>query len=137
MDNIIPLPTDNIYKFYALFGLLLVIFVISAVIYLNQSTNELIFSSELEYEILKTIKNPTPVDLAKIKQIEKKIEIILTNKKFMVNSIGVLLAIALIAIVYGFFKWHLEVQPLQDEIMRSQLEKLKHELQMLNDNVKP
>lgn len=30
MENKIPLPTDNIYKFYALFGLLLLVFTIGA-----------------------------------------------------------------------------------------------------------
>lgn len=33
--------------------------------------------------------------------------------------------------LYGFKKWHSEVQPIQDEIVRLQLEKLRHEVEQL------
>jgi hypothetical protein len=132
MEKIIPLPTDNIYKFYALFGLLTIIFCISATIYINHSTNELVFASTIEYEALKTIEKPTSVEAARIKVIEKKVEMALSDKQFFKYSISILLGLALFAMCYGFWKWHREVQPIQDEILRLQLEKLRKELQNLS-----
>ncbi|CAC9587217.1 hypothetical protein [uncultured Gammaproteobacteria bacterium] len=53
MDNRIPLPTDNIFKFYALFGLLLVIFGIGSTLYVGKTTNDLVFEIAVEYQTLK------------------------------------------------------------------------------------
>lgn len=65
MENKIPLPTDSIYKFYALFGLLLFIFSIGSTIYVSRSTNELVFTSAIEFETLKVIEKPTSVEIAR------------------------------------------------------------------------
>ncbi len=56
MDSRIPLPTDNIFKLYALFGLLLLIFSIASALYVNKSTNDLIFETAVNYETLKEAK---------------------------------------------------------------------------------
>lgn len=53
MESRVPLPTDNIFKFYALFGLLLTIFSAGSVLYVNKSTNDLAFEIAVEYETLK------------------------------------------------------------------------------------
>ncbi len=53
MENRIPLPTDNIFKFYAMFGLLLVIFGIGSILFVSRSTNDLVFEVAVEYETLK------------------------------------------------------------------------------------
>ena len=53
MLNRVPLPTDNIFKFYALFGLLLVMFGIGSTLYVSKSTNDLVFGIAVEYETLK------------------------------------------------------------------------------------
>jgi len=44
MESKIPLPTDNIYKFYALFGLLLFITSGLTVVWNSNTTNETIHS---------------------------------------------------------------------------------------------
>jgi hypothetical protein len=131
MESRIPLPTDNIFKFYALFGLLLFIFCSSSIIYVEHSTNELVFQSVIELESVKQIANPSPVDTAKKLVLEKRIEIALSDRKSSVGAIGVFLAISIASMVFGFVKWHREVQPIQDKIAKLQLEKLQYEVDQL------
>jgi len=56
MESKIPLPTDNIYKFYALFSLLLLIFSLGAFLYVQQSANEQVIAILPELEVLKEAK---------------------------------------------------------------------------------
>jgi hypothetical protein len=128
MENNIPLPTDSIYKFYALFGLLLFIFSIGSTIYISRSTNDLVFTSAIEYETLKAIEKPTSVEIAKRVGIEKRVEIAPADKKFFLYSLGVIAGLATFAMIYGFTKRHRDIQPIQDETARLQFEKLKLEV---------
>ena len=131
MENKIPIPTDNIFKFYAFFGLLLFIFSAGSIMYVVHSTNELAFQAIVEIETIKQIPNPSPVDLAKKQVLEKRLEIGVADKKFYLRVIGVFTAVSIGLMIYGFKKWHKDVQPVQDEITRLQLEKLRHEVGQL------
>lgn len=128
MKSNIPLPTDSIYKFYAMFGLLLLIFSAGSTLYVSHSTNDLIFSSAIEYETLKAIEKPTTVEIAKRVGIEKRIEIAIADRKFHINALGTIGGLAILLMVYGFAKWHRDIQPVQDETARLQLEKLRLEI---------
>ena len=132
MDKI-PIPTDNIFKFYALFGLLLFVFCGSAIIYMEHSTNELGFRGMVEYAAIKQISNPSPVDQAKMNSLEKRIQIAVADDKFYSSAIGSFLVISIILICYGFWKWHRDVQPIQDDMVRLQIEKLRYEVQQLKN----
>lgn len=132
MENRVPVPTDSIYKFYALFGLLLFVFCAASTIYVTRSTNDLIFTSSIEYEILKAIEKPTAVETAKREGIEKRVEIAVSDKALFSKVLGVIAGLAIVAMAYGFSKWHRQVQPIQDETARLQLEKLRHEVQALS-----
>ncbi|BAK76493.1 hypothetical protein NH8B_2107 [Pseudogulbenkiania sp. NH8B] len=134
MENKIPLPTDSIYKFYALFGLLIFIFCLGSSLYITRSTNELIFASTIEYETLKSTTKPTAIEATKQKVIEKKVELALSDKKFFMAVLGFVAGFGVISMFYGFVKWHREIQPIQDETARLQLEKLRHEVKSLNSN---
>jgi hypothetical protein len=128
MENKIPLPTDSIYKFYALFGLLLFIFSVGATVYVARSTNDLVFTSAIEYETLRAIEKPTAVEIAKREGIEKRVEIALADKKFFLYALGTLVGLGMLAMIYGFTKWHRDIQPIQDETAKLQLEKLRLEV---------
>jgi len=88
MENNIPVPTDNIFKFYALFGLLLFIFSLGASLYTTSTTNELILGSIPELEGLKQIEKPSRVEEAKIAVIDKKLEVAKSNRKFFSYVLG-------------------------------------------------
>lgn len=135
MESKIPLPTDNMYKFYALFGLLTFIFSVGALLYSNQSTNEILFRSFIEAEQLKQLEKPSPLDNAKMKVLERKLELAISDKKTIKYSLLVLLCMAIMGIYYGFTKWHSEIQPRQDEMTAVQLETAKLQLQKLRDDV--
>lgn len=128
MENRVPLPTDNIYKFYALFGLLLTVFSIGAMLYVNNSTNELAFEVAVEYETLKADPVRSVPEEARLLVLDRKLEIATINKRIFMVCLAIILAAGLGMMWYGFKKWHTEVQPVQDEIARLTLEKLKREV---------
>jgi len=128
MQSNIPLPTDNIYKFYALFGLILFIFGFSSMIYINKSTNELVYKTVVSIEELKVIEEPTSVQELQPAALEERMEIALSDKKFFIICIGVLVVSAVFLMYYGFHNWHNKVQPLQDELAELTVKKLRQEM---------
>jgi len=131
MENQIPIPTDNIFKFYALFGLLLFVFSAGSIIYVTRSTNELAFQAAIEVETIRQNPNSSAVDKAKMQILEKRLKIAATDKNFYVITIGVFFGVSIILMYYGFRTWHKYVQPVQDEMAQLQLEKLRHEVGQL------
>jgi len=128
MESKIPLPTDNIYKFYALFGLMLLITSFLAIVFVSNSTNEKLHDLVKEYEAIPGLdeeKEETP--LAKF--IEKRIAVEVENKKTFILSLGTTSGIAVLFIWYGFRQWHTKIQPKQDEYFDLQLQKLKQEIE--------
>ena len=132
MESKIPLPTDNIFKFYALFGLLLFVFSIGSLIYVERTTNALIFQTLIEVELIKQIAKPSDVDLAKKIVLDKRLQIAMADRSFLYHALGALGGVAMFLMTYGFWKWHRDVQPLQDEITQLQLKKLRHEVRQLS-----
>lgn len=133
MDNKIPLPTDNIYKFYSMFGLLLVIFGFGSIIYLNKTTNDLVFESMVELENLNSIKQRSALESTQEKVILRKIELANMDKKSFIYLLNALIVIGTFMMIYGFKQWHYKVQPIQDEISKLTLEKLRHEVKTMKD----
>ncbi|HHG3339870.1 hypothetical protein [Vibrio parahaemolyticus] len=128
MESRVPLPTDNIYKFYALFGLLLLIFSVSSLVYVNHSTNTLAFDIAVEYTTLAADPVRSVSEEARFQVLDNKLKIAKTNKTIFLSSLGVFAAVGLLMIWYGFRTWHLVVQPLQDELLKLNIEKLKQDL---------
>lgn len=130
MESRIPLPTDNIYKFYALFGLLLVIFGLGAFIYVSQSTNNLIYEVIVEYHALKNTPEEARslVQEATFQVLDRKLDVAVRNKLVFMSAIGVIIAVGVYMLWYGFKVWHTVLQPMQDEITRLNIKKLKQEV---------
>lgn len=137
MENRIPVPTDNIFKFYALFGLLLFVFACGALLYVNTTSNALMFESIPELEALKEFETPSRSDLAQIAVLERKIEITNSNKKFYYNVISVLGGLGFLMAIVGFGVWHTRIQPILDETAAVQLEIAKLHLQRLQKEFEP
>lgn len=128
MESRIPLPTDNIFKFYALFGLVLTIFGIGSILYSNKSTNDFVFQVAVEYETLKVDPARTFQQEARFQLLERKIKVMKNDKTFYLSCLGIVVGIGIFTLGYGFIKWHTEVQPIQDEITRLNLKKLQREV---------
>lgn len=128
MEKLIPLPTDSLYKFCAMFGLLIIIFCIGSLLYVNESTNNFIFEVAIDYDLLKKNKNRTEIEAAQFDLLEKKFNLIKENKSFYSNSIVLLFVFGILMTSYGFKQWYLLIQPSQDEIIRLTIKKLKQEV---------
>jgi hypothetical protein len=131
MESKIPLPTDNIYKFYALFALLLFIFSVGMLVLVTQSTNRLIFDSVIEKQQLLTDAPENPVSKAKISVLDRQLEIAKTNRTVSFWFFSILSGCSLSLGAYGFRRWHQDVQPRIDEANRIQLEISKLQLAKL------
>lgn len=135
MSQKVPIPTDNIYKFYALFGLaLLFVCVIGFVSIYNASLDR---SLEIyqEFEILKKIENPSDSQSIRIEVLDKLNEIIPANKDFYMTVINGAAGFCITLICFGFWQWQFKVQPLQDELLAKQLEKTELEIKALHNKI--
>lgn len=131
MESKIPLPTDNIYKFYALFGLMLLITSIFGVIFVSASTNEKLYELVKEHELIpEEQKEKGKSTLAVV--IKQRIDIQLKNKVFFLFSLGATSGVSIILMWYGFRQWHTKIQPKQDELFELQLSRLRKELEQSN-----
>ena len=128
MENKIPLPTDNIFKFYALFGLMLFVTSLAGSLYLTKSTNALLFQGAIELEGLNLIEKPSSLEKTKKDLLERKLEIAIEDKKFLRQALGVLIGLSIGLMIYGFHRWHTKIQPLQDELLALQIKKTRREM---------
>ncbi|MEM5528090.1 hypothetical protein WN093_04595 [Gammaproteobacteria bacterium AS21] len=135
MQSKIPIPTDNIYKFYALFGLVVFISGFAATIYVSQTTNNLLFEIIPKIEAMKSIPEIAKVQEAELMLLERKQEIALSDKKFYLKSISLIIAIGMCLMFFGFHRWHTKIQPLQDQILELTVKKLRKELNTSNHSV--
>ena len=127
MESKIPLPTDNIYKFYAMFGILLLITSILGIIWVSSDANEKLHTLAKEYEDIPG--NYSEKDKTAISKIIKdhaqfKKDITLIS----VFGLGLTTSFSLMFIGYGFRQWHTKIQPKQDEYFELQLKKLRNEV---------
>ena len=138
MESRIPLPTDNIFKFYALFGLFLFAFAIGEGLYLTKSHNEFLMASVVEVEGLREVEKPSAAQKARKAVLERLMEVERTDNTFLGNLLVALATGAFFLMIYGFQQWHTKIQPLQDEISQLQLKKLRLEMEQLElPNVPP
>ena len=136
MESKIPLPTDNIYKFAALFSLLLLIFSLGAVIYATSSANAVIFEHWGEVETLKAQEKRTVEQASRLKALERKIEVTLEDKKAFNKISSFLGALGFAGMILGFGYWHRRIQPLADQMALTQLEMARLQLLLLSAEVK-
>ena len=132
MQSRIPLPTDNIYKFYALFGLLLLIS--SMVLFVSTYSAFQTRASDrfIELSVLSELKSPSVEEKARKKLLEALSEVDKSDKQTYLVFIGIFIFIAGALIWYGFRKWHKEIQPKQDLLLSLEIEKMRLEVKTLN-----
>jgi hypothetical protein len=132
MQSKVPIPTDNIFKFYALFGLVIFIFGFYFIFHLNSTTNDLLFDTILEIEILQSNSEITKVQQTELDILERKQEIAIKDKKGFVIICGIISGFGACLMFYGFYYWHTKIQPLQDQILELTVKKLEQELSITN-----
>ncbi|WP_201501522.1 hypothetical protein [Psychrobacter cibarius] len=124
MQNKVPLPTDNIYKFFALFGLILLIFSLGATTYITKEANVQLIDIAIQLD------NANSNNLSdETKNITKGYrDVIVSDRE---GFKGLLIGLALFGTIlglFGFYKWIGKIQPQQDELIALQLKKEGHEV---------
>lgn len=137
MHDKVPVPTDNVYKFYALFSLVTLIFCAWMATSLNSSTNAIVFKNYPETAELKSIKPITEIQQARLDVLEYEVEVATNDRRFYNFILGGSMGIAIWGIFFGFKKWHMEIQPLADAQNKAQLEILQLQIEKLRlENIK-
>ena len=139
----VPVPTDNIYKFIALFSLVTLIFCGWQVISINSMTNAVIFQNYPEIEAIKSLEERSREQEARLAILNRQMEVA-TEDRNTFNIILILIILtALLGLYYGFYTWHKDIQPMADaqskaqlEILHLQMEKLRLEIQHLEVSLK-
>ncbi|OCH01841.1 hypothetical protein A6D98_02990 [Aliivibrio fischeri] len=126
------LPTDNVYKFLAIFGLLLVFFggyiFNSSLNSFNEQYIKLILEKS-ELEGIKTLNDH--VEMEK-KVVDKKIELLKSNKPFHSNFSGFLVVFGFVTMLFGFHRWFFYLQPKLNQLLELEIEKSKLEIEAFN-----
>ena len=131
MTPSLPVPTDNIYKFAALFGLALVvsgIFAFSAV-YTSSLEKKIKYTEAMIELEAKTTRTKLEDDTLAFNR--RLVEITQSNEKTANYGLGGLIGLGLVLSVYGAVRWHQVIQPRDDEIAKLQKEKLEAEIAKL------
>ncbi|OLF38122.1 MULTISPECIES: hypothetical protein [unclassified Psychrobacter] len=124
MQNKVPLPTDNVYKFFALFGLILLIFSLGATIYITKEANVQLIDIAIQLDNANS--NNFSDETKNI--IEGYREVIISDRDGFNNLLVGLAIFGTLLGLFGFSIWMFRIQPQQDKLVTFQLEKYKYEV---------
>ncbi|CAN7297747.1 hypothetical protein LJR260_001367 [Variovorax paradoxus] len=136
MQPSLPIPTDNIYKFACLFGLVLIVSAIFAFV-----TS---YSSSLDRKVkhievmisLEAKEDRTKAENDLLAMHKRLIEVTKSNEDFTLVPIAAILVFGLSLSWYGANKWHQVIQKRDDAMVELQLRKLEAEVAKLEADAK-
>ncbi|HHF0511871.1 TPA: hypothetical protein ACPHTW_004541 [Vibrio antiquarius] len=135
MQSRISIPTDNIYKFYATFGLVLLVSTMALFVFVYSTFQANSHARYVELKVLSSLSKLTPEQSARKEVLEAKEVIDTSDKKTYMSAISLFLALSLLLLAFGFYRWHKKIQPLQDELLMKQKEKTELEIRLLNKHL--
>ncbi|MBG0843990.1 hypothetical protein H3222_02075 [Pseudomonas chengduensis] len=136
MENRIPLPTDSLYKFVALFSMSLVIGAFYLTFYASDSSNAVIYDNWSELASLESLKEPNTEQAARKQLLEKRIEVAVEDRKTFVNLAVFLAMIGTLGVYIGFAFWIRKQQKVADQMAQNQLELSRLQLLALRHELK-
>ena len=119
----IPIAPDNVYKFAALFGLVVFISSMLAPVYVNTKYDELACDTFLQLEILKAKGNLSSDENIRKTVLEQKMYINKSDKTVFMNILSTCAALNMLLAGFGGVFWFAKVQPKQDELLNLQIQK--------------
>lgn len=125
MQPSIPVPTDNLYKFAALFGLVLIVASIVSVVSTYNSAYDELVEIASSYIALEGKSDATTKQMKQL--MDKRIEVIDSNREFYVFILSIPIVIGGALSVWGFQRWA-RIQPLHDELIELQVAKVRKEV---------
>lgn len=128
MDLKIPVTTDSIYKFMATFGLVIIVVSLSLLVLNNKTTNDTIWEKGQSYFSIDK-NDPNLEDKETI--LVNQVELARSNHALFIKILSGIFGAGIIISWTGFQKWRKLIQPLQDELLRLEVEKLRLEVASL------
>lgn len=137
MQPSLPIPTDNIYKFACLFGLVLIVSAIFAfVTSYSSSLDRKVKHMEVMIPLeAKTERTKAEDDLLALHK--RLIEVTKSNEETTIWPIAAVMVLGLSLSWYGAKKWHQVIQTRDDRLADLQLRKLEAEVAKLEAEVQP
>lgn len=128
MNDRLPIPTDNIYKFYALFGMLVML--TSAIMFFARHDHYRTTAVEnyLRIVALENKESISEKDKLEVELINSIGEALQGDREFELQIYNWSFAIGVAISIVGFYIWQVKVQPRQDELLDLEIEKLRREL---------
>ncbi|MGU1977967.1 hypothetical protein ACSES0_27755 [Pseudomonas aeruginosa] len=136
MENKIPLPTDSLYKFVALFSMTIVIGAFYLAFYAGESSNAVVYEKWSELASLQSLEKPNAEQAARKEMLERKIEIAVENRKTLVKLAAFLAGVGTLGVYVGFAFWIRKQQKVADQIAENQLELSRLQLLALRHELK-
>ena len=135
MQPSFPIPTDNIYKFGCLFGLVLIVSsIFSFVSSYSSALDRKVRYSEIVIPLeAKSSRTKIEEDLLTLNK--KLIEVTRSNEKYAAQGLAAVLGVGIALSAYGARKWYRLVQIRDDRIAELQLRKLAAEVAKLEAEV--
>jgi len=121
MNLPMSVPTDNVYKFVAIFGLVMVIAAFWGVITQGSQTNDIVFVSAPEIAALEAAQTSTPSEKVKLEVLKKRLQVAVEDKKTINNYCVVLAVLGTLASFIGFSFWYSKIQKHQDRLLNLQV----------------
>ncbi|EKE87532.1 hypothetical protein [Idiomarina xiamenensis] len=135
MQSNITLPTDNVYKFYAFLGILLMLTAAIMFFMRNQYYNSMAFDRFVPMENLKAkgvLKNDEKLELYLYEEKERIARSEL-DFELLMYFFGFFIGVGFT--FYGFRHWHTKIQPQQDRLLDLEIRKLENELKSFDKSV--
>lgn len=132
MTPTIPIPTDHVYKFYALCGLSIAISSLIALIYLIDRYNERIEKNYLQWEILNRMDNLSQEDEVRKSVLKAKLDVDRLDRSAIPWALGSIGGVGGAMMLLGFIPWHKTLQRNQDKLLELQIKKIEREILALD-----
>lgn len=122
MQPNVPIPTESLYKFAALFGLALIITAIIGWLYMHRSLNEEVTTLAREYVTLEASDSKSPM----LPILQRRIDVAGSDRDIYSFGLGVVLVTAGLLSAWGFGRWRQKIQPLHDRLLELQVAQAEH-----------
>lgn len=137
MTDRLPIPTDNIYKFYALFGM--VVLLTSAIMFFvrHEHYRSTSFDNYMQIADLENKEEISARDKLEIESLVKMRETLKKDKDFELEVYTYAFSMGMFLSIVGFYFWHTKVQPRQDALIDLEIKRLRNELKADSDENVP
>lgn len=124
MQPNVPVPTDSLYKFQALFGVLLILATMFAAAYAQVAHNEKLYAYVKDFSSYEGRDDAAALEVRR--HIQDQISALNTNSRLIPILSGLSLCVGISLCWLGFVRWG-KVQPLHDELLELQVAKARKE----------